>query len=77
MTSAGQDEEEDIKGQIDIRKREFQKDMDTSEGMKPLSMISLKKKYVWKKSSCTVYNSIKGRNLINLLLINNTCRMNE
>ena len=52
LISAEQDEKEDIKAHKDARKLRSEKDVEGSEGMKPMSkiisIISLKK-YVWKK----------------------------
>lgn len=46
LTPAGQDEEEDIKGQRDTRALDFHEDIDRFEGMEPnsviISVISLK-----------------------------------
>lgn len=39
LTPAGQDEEEDIKGQRDTRKPEFHEDIDRSMGMEPINTI--------------------------------------
>lgn len=79
LISAEQDEKEDIKAQKDARKLRSEKDVDGSEGMKPMSkiisIISLKKICV--EEIIMYYIPFHLRNLIKSLLINNVCGMNE